>query len=55
MVLLVILKNILLASLGEKVVAKALFGLAKWLAKRSDTVIDDDIVKAWEETYYDNK
>lgn len=55
MFLLAILKNILLAALGERVVAKALFGIASWLASRSDTKIDDDIVAEWRDAYYNGK
>lgn len=52
MFVLIILKNIFLAALGEKVVAKALFGTAKWLAARSDTNLDDEVVAEWEKAYY---
>lgn len=52
MFLLVILKNILLSALGERVVAKALFGVATWLASRSDTQIDDEVVAEWKKAYY---
>lgn len=52
MFLLAILKNILLAALGERVVAKALFGAAAWLADRSDTQIDDEVVEEWKKNYY---
>ena len=52
MFVLAILKNIFLAALGERVVAKALFGTARWLAAKSETNIDDDVVKEWEKAYY---
>jgi len=50
--LVLILKNIFLSALGERVVAKGLFGAAKWLADLSDTSIDNDIVEEWEDAYY---
>lgn len=52
MFVLAILKNIFLAALGEKVVAKAFFGTAKWLAAQSETNIDDDVVEEWRKAYY---
>ncbi|WP_432473742.1 hypothetical protein [Amphritea sp. HPY] len=55
MFLLAILKNILLAALGERVVAKAFFGLADWLADQSATNIDDEIVTEWRKAYYGEK
>jgi hypothetical protein len=56
MVLLIILKNILLASLGERVVAKAFFGIAAWLASRTEaTNLDDDLVAEWKAAYYEGR
>ena len=52
MFLLKSISHVLLAALGERVVAKAIFGAARWLASRSDTNIDDEIVKEWEDAYY---
>lgn len=55
MFVLAILKNIFLAALGEKVVAKAFFGTARWLATQSENQIDDKVVKEWEDNYYNGK
>lgn len=46
------LKSILLPLLGEKLIAHITFSFLTWLAGRTDTNIDDNVVKAWKETYY---
>lgn len=45
-------RNVIFAALGERVLAKILFGVAKYLSARTDTDIDDAIVAEWEATYY---
>lgn len=45
-------RNIIFAALGERVLAKVLFGIAKYLSARTETDIDDAIVAEWEDTYY---
>lgn len=49
---LAVLKKMLLALLGEKLVAYVTFAFLEWLATQSKTKIDDKIVKEWKEVYY---
>ena len=52
MVILKTLKNILLALVGEKIVAKVVFSFLEWLAEQSKTPIDNEIVQEWKNVYY---
>lgn len=46
------LKKILLSLLGEKMVAKLTFAFLTFLAERTETKIDNEIVKEWKDVYY---
>lgn len=46
------IKGMLLALLGEKLVAKMTFSFLTYLAERTDTNIDNEIVKEWKDAYY---
>ena len=47
------LKAMLLKLMGEKLVAYVSFSFLTWLASRTETKIDDDVVKRWKAEYYD--
>lgn len=49
---LAVLKKILLSLLGEKLVAYMTFSFLEFLAERTDTNIDNKIVKEWKDAYY---
>lgn len=51
-VILKTIKGMLLALLGEKLVAKVTFSFLTWLAQQSETQIDDEIIKEWKDVYY---
>ena len=51
-IVLATLKKMLLAFLGEKLVAKVTFSFLTYLAEQSSTKIDDEIVKEWKDVYY---
>lgn len=49
------LKKLLLALMGERLVAYVTFSFLEWLATLSTTNIDDRVVKEWKDEYYDAK
>lgn len=51
-VVLATLKKLLVALLGERLVAKVTFSFLEWLAEQSETNIDDEVVKEWKDVYY---
>lgn len=51
-VVLATLKKMLVALMGERLVAKVTFSFLEWLAEQSETQIDNDIVKEWKDVYY---
>lgn len=50
---LAILKKMLLTLLGEKLIAYVTFSFLTYLATLSETNIDDEVVRQWKATYYD--
>lgn len=51
-IVLATLKKMLVALLGERLVAKVTFSFLEWLAEQSETKIDNEIVKEWKDVYY---
>jgi uncharacterized membrane protein YfbV (UPF0208 family) len=52
LVILNTVKKMLLALLGEKIVAKVAFSGLDWLADQSETNIDNELVADWKGAYY---
>lgn len=46
------IKGMLLSLLGEKLVAKMTFSFLTYLAERTDTNIDNELVGDWKDAYY---
>lgn len=47
-----VLKKMLLALLGERLVAYVAFSVLEYLATLSKTNIDDEVVSRWKKEYY---